>query len=659
MAKPTLCLPDEDARYHPVRHGDLPYVWPAYATLADWEARAAWLRRRIAILLGLWPEPERGPLNAHIAGRLEYDDYTIDKVYFESWPGFLCTGNLYSPRTVTERVPGILHPHGHWQHGRLEHSALGSIRARCITMARMGMISFSYDMIGYNDSLQVPSHAARSLHGSLWGLTHMALQTWNSLRGVDFLLSLPEVDPERIGCTGASGGGTQTFMLTALEPRIKVAAPVNMISSIMQGGCSCENTPGLRTQTYNVEIGALIAPRPLLMVSATGDWTVNTPLVEYPAIRSVYALYGATERVTQVQFDAPHNYHAGSRGAVYRWFARWFLGNEALGVNVERDFVVEPDERMRVFPGGRLPEHARSSAQVEQDYYQRAKDRLAALKPQSAEGLARLRRITMTRLGEVLEASWPPRQSVLATSSAEVTDALGRHAEVAIGRQGAGERIPGTLYLPAEGEPLRRTALLVHGNGRTALQDGYGQPSASVNALRRASWGVLAIDAFYTGAVPADARPWRRDWFWLTYNPTLLGQRVQDILTALTWLAERDEGQRLALVALGKAGVWGMFAGALCPDVESGGPALSLCLDLDGIQSDASSSYLGELYAPSLRACGDLSAAGALLAPRDLTLGGAQRCSLDWVEAAYRVSGASERLRVLGAITPDVLSALA
>src|SRR5690606_37701194 len=148
--------------------------------------------------------------------------------------------------------------------------------ARHITFARMGIVAFSYDMIGYNDSMQF-EHNWGGEKEKLWGLHPFAMQLWSSIRAVDFLSELPDVDPERIAATGASGGGTQTFSLMAVDPRIKVAAPVNMISSTMQGGCLCENAPIIRLNNSNMEIGALMAPRPLLLVSATGDWTRETP----------------------------------------------------------------------------------------------------------------------------------------------------------------------------------------------------------------------------------------------------------------------------------------------------------------------------------------------------------------------------------------------
>src|SRR5690242_10887303 len=130
-------------------------------------------------------------------------------------------------------------------------------------------------MVGYNDTKQT-SHGFGGKSEDLWRFLPLGLQLWNSIRVTDFLEALPDVDASKIAATGASGGGTQTFLLTAVDDRIAVSAPVNMISAIMQGGDACENMPGLRIGTFNVEIGAMMAPRPMLMVSATGDWTKNT-----------------------------------------------------------------------------------------------------------------------------------------------------------------------------------------------------------------------------------------------------------------------------------------------------------------------------------------------------------------------------------------------
>jgi dienelactone hydrolase len=243
--------------------------------------------------------PVKTPLNAVIHGRIEQPEYTIEKVYFESFPGFYVTGNLYRPATVSGRVPGILSPHGHWANGRFYDSGEAAVlrdivqgaerfedggrspmQARAVQLAKMGCVVFHYDMIGYADCQQISFEIAHRFakqrpemnRAEGWGLyspqaesnlqSVMGLQTWNSIRALDFLESLPDVDPQRLAATGASGGGTQTFMLAAVDPRLAVSFPAVMVSTAMQGGCTCENACLLRVGTGNIELAGLFAPKP-------------------------------------------------------------------------------------------------------------------------------------------------------------------------------------------------------------------------------------------------------------------------------------------------------------------------------------------------------------------------------------------------------------
>ena len=195
----------------------------------------------------------------------------------------------------------------------------------------------------------------------LWNIGILGFQLWNSIRALDFLCELPEVDTNRLGCTGESGGGTQTYNLYAVDDRLHVAAPVCMVSAYMQGGCVCENAPLLRIDTNNVDIGATFAPKPLILVSSSQDWTQHTPDVEYPAIKRIYDLYDADDRISQIQIDAPHGYNLEMREAVYRWFARWldlpFDDNFS-----EPPFEVEEHKDMLAFfnglPDGAITQHA-------------------------------------------------------------------------------------------------------------------------------------------------------------------------------------------------------------------------------------------------------------------------------------------------------------
>ena len=242
-----------DARWAKLPHTDTVFEPTRYASLPEWKARRSWLREQIRFAVGLWPEPVKIPLHPVVFDRVVRKGYSIEKVYFESHPGFYVTGNLYRPVGHRGKCPAVACPHGHWADGRLHHDERGSIIARCITLTRLGAVVFSYDMIGFGDSKRMYEHKFDTPRRSLWGISAMALQTWNSIRVLDFLESLPEVDPNRIGVTGASGGGTQTFILSAIDDRVKVAAPVCMVSSIMQGGCPCENAPALRIETNNME----------------------------------------------------------------------------------------------------------------------------------------------------------------------------------------------------------------------------------------------------------------------------------------------------------------------------------------------------------------------------------------------------------------------
>ena len=295
------------AQRAPYRTLDDKYKPPVYGDAERWKQRAAYLKEHILASAGLLPMPARTPLRAEIFDEVKRTDYTVSKVYFESLPDFFVTGNLYRP-TAKGPFPGILAPHGHWAYGRLENTSLNSVPGRAINLARQGYVVLTHDMVGYNDSRQLP-HTFGGKREALWGLSLAGLQLWNSIRALDFLQSLPDVKPDAIGVTGESGGGTQTFLLAAVDDRVKVAVPVNMISLHMQGGCLCENPPLLRLDTNNVEIAATIAPRPLLMISASGDWTVNTMDLEYPAVRDAYKLWDAVDLVSAVRFTAEHNYN--------------------------------------------------------------------------------------------------------------------------------------------------------------------------------------------------------------------------------------------------------------------------------------------------------------------------------------------------------------
>jgi dienelactone hydrolase len=283
--------------------------------LAEWEQRRELVKANLRKGMELEQMPEFVPLKPVIYRKWTMDGYTIENVYFETLPGIYVTGNLYRPTQKLRSYAGILCSHGHGNNpdGRF----MEQTQVRSAMLAKMGAVVFAWDMIGHGDSQQCNHKIPKALK----------LQTLNNLRTLDFLLSIPEVDPKRIGMTGESGGGTQTFMLMAMDPRITVAAPCVMVSAHFFGGCACESGMPVHKQgnyaTNNVEITAVTAPKPMLLISNGNDWTKNNPEVEFPYLQKIYGLYGKESLVEHTHLpEEGHDYGPSKRAALYPFMAK-------------------------------------------------------------------------------------------------------------------------------------------------------------------------------------------------------------------------------------------------------------------------------------------------------------------------------------------------
>jgi uncharacterized protein len=331
-----------------------------YQTADDWHARADAIRNGLLRGMKLEHRPKPCELKPIRHSVREGDGYTVENVAFESLPGFWVTGNLYLPKELKAPTAGILCPHGHGMDARLQEYT----QTRCAALARMGAVVFAWDMVGMGESQPVPHRHSETLR----------LQTYNSLRAVDFLLSLGLVDENRLGVTGESGGGTQTFILSAVDSRIDVAAPVVMVSAHFFGGCICESGMPIHKQgdheTNNVEIAACIAPKPLLLVSCGGDWTKNVPKVEFPHVQHIYGLLGAPQNVENAHLaDEGHDYGPSKRKAVYPFMAKHLgldLSRIQTNGEITEDFVtVRPREELLAFPPDRpRPDYAIDDAEA-------------------------------------------------------------------------------------------------------------------------------------------------------------------------------------------------------------------------------------------------------------------------------------------------------
>ncbi|MDX2151887.1 MAG: acetylxylan esterase [Bryobacteraceae bacterium] len=548
-AAAAALLTGQDVRNTSTPNTDTHVVMPEYKTLAQWEARKAALRKQILFAAGLWPMPAKNELRPLLSGRLERDGYTIEKVAIETLPGYWLAGNLFSPRGKQGPFPAIVRPHGHWTYGRLEHQPLNSIPTHAANLAREGFVVFAYDMVGFTDTVQTPHNFAKKPE-QLWAFGPLGLQLWNSIRVVDYLASLPSVDRNRIGVTGASGGGTQAFLLAAVDDRLAFAAPVNMVSAYMQGGSPCENAPGLRVGTSNLEFAAMFAPKPMLLVSATGDWTKQVPREEFPAIRKVYELYGKPENVQVVQFDAPHNYNKDSREAVTNFLRKTAYGR--TDTIRERGVAIEKLADMMVWHGRALPEGAKHYEQIFGWWRQMSREQTDAAAPD------RLREGLRLALG----SEWPAEVKLEGT---------------AMTRPGRGDRVPATF---------------------TA---GKGVPIVAIGAAQVFASGrpVLRIEPFQTGsaAAPRD----RSHTHFLTFNASDDAARVQDIVTAIRFVAG-PEVDEVEISADGPARIWALFAAAVSPvKVRLTAPPFKFA----GTDDD----YIEQFFVPGIQRAGGFEAA--------------------------------------------------
>jgi dienelactone hydrolase len=540
---------------------------PDFHSLAEWEKRKAFLREQILLSAGLLPMPAKTPLHPQIFGRIQGSGYTIEKVLIETMPGFYLGGNLYRPTGQGSRHPGVLNPHGHWPYGRLENQPLYSGPALGISLARQGYVVFAYDMVGYTDTLQVP-HNFTSPKYSLWDFGPLGLQLWNSIRSLDFLASLPDVDPANLGVTGASGGGTQTFLLTAVDDRVQFASPVNMVSAIMQGGDACEFAPGLRIGTSNVEIAAMFAPKPMLLVSATGDWTRNVPHEEYPAIRRIYDLYGKGSNVDVVQIQARHNFNQQSREAVYRFFAKVNPGLSNPAELAEHDIGIPVLQDMMALSNKTLPSNALDLDGLFKEWKTR----------------------DLESVNQILDPS-VKREFLRQTLKVEVPREVAMKQDgsrIILSRPEFKDRVAG-YWFAGHGTP----AVVVDPFGAEAALK-----STEFATLKKEHRPIFVLDAFQTGNAksPRD----ESDPAFLAYNVSDDQARVQDVITAMSHM--KGNHAAMDVYATGDASLWSIFASAVVP--------WKVTLHLSNIPKlESDEDYLLHFGIPGIERAGGLSLA--------------------------------------------------
>jgi dienelactone hydrolase len=678
----------KDKRLGPLKDLDGYFPFTPSRSKEDWAKRAEQVRRRILVATGLWPMPTKTPANAVIHGKVDRDGYTVERVYLESYPGHFVTGSLYRPKGKSGRLPGVLCPHGHFVNGRFLDAGLDSVRkqiaegaerfevggrsplqAHSVQLARMGCVVFHYDMLGYADSVQISFELAHRFSkqrpefdtAENWGFygtqaelrqqSVMGLQTYNSIRALDWFCDLPDVDPARIGVTGASGGGTQTFILCAVDPRPAAAFPAVMVSTAMQGGCTCENCSLLRIDTGNIEFAALMAPRALGM-SGANDWTKELETKGLPELKQHYQMLGVPERVmAKVMPHFGHNYNYVSREVMYHWFNKHLK----LGLSepiLEEDYrpltVAEMtvwDESHPTPAGGGDYERSLVKWMTEDSARQ-----LAALAPRDSASLARFREIVGGGVDVVIGRGLPALDAL--ESDPLVEEDLGDYSRILalLRNKPAEEEIPVVFLHPKKWQ--NRVVIWAHEAGKAGLFGADGKPNAQVSKLLAGGAAVVGVDLLYQGEFLADGKPPAqrrrvanpREFAGYTdgYNHALFAQRVHDLLTVISFCRGYADAQpRLELVGFGQAGAWAAAARA-----QSQGAVARAAIDTGGFRFALLRS-IGDLnFLPGGAKYGDLPGMLALGAPGELWLAGEGPTGPALVRATYEAAGAGDKLQV-------------
>ncbi len=699
-AHPRVVLPN-DRRLGELKDLNGYFPWQPPATVAEWEKRAEYVRRQVLVSTGLWPMPTKQSLNAVVHGKVDRDEYTVERVILQTGDGLNCTGSLYRPKSpATGKRPAVLCPHGHWANGRFHRhtdkqfedelkskaetfeSGRHPLQARCVQLARMGCVVFLYDMLGVADSSSPLPPGL--IHGfgkqrdtmsspDRWGmfsaqselrcLNALGLQTWNSIRALDWISALDDVDPSRIGVTGASGGGTQTFMLAAVDSRPTAFFPAVMVSTSMQGGCTCENATYLRVGTGNIELAALAAPRPLGM-SAADDWTKDLETKGLPELKQHYAMLGVPNLVTGKYFPFPHNYNQHARTMMYEFFNQHLkLGFESP--IVERDFVPLTTEEATVWNAERPKPDESPEAEL-RILRAMAKDQdaqLAALTPTDEGSLKEFQRVVGGAWDVMIGRKLPGKDDVTQVNTFKADSEGLTRFNMLIRIGSAGEEVPALFYLPKNWN--KQMAIWIADEGKDALLNANGSPIPAVQKLIDAGVSVVLPDLLYQGEFLSDGQPLTKfrsvpnprefAGYTLGYNHPLFSQRVHDILSLVAFCRySKNEPVGVHLIGLGKQSGALVSAAAF----QAGSAVNKVAVGTGGFRFGTITDVRDPMLVPGALRYGDVPGLLALSAPRPLWL--ADEATVPGVvAAAYKSANAADKMSLYKGDAKSVADAAA
>ena len=535
-----------------------------------WEKRRDEVKQQLLVATGLWPMPAKTPMNPVIHGKIERVGYTIEDVSFESRPGHFVTGSLYRPTDGKKTHPAVLAPHGHLKDGRFyeatpsrikddletraesfEPAALYPYQSLCANLAMMGCVVFHYDMVGVADSTAlIHREGFLDAKAQLNLQSKMGLQTWNSIRCVDFLTSLPDVDASRIGVTGSSGGGTQTMILAALDDRVTAAFPAVMVSTAMQGGCVCENCSYLRIDTGNVEFAALFAPKPMAM-SGADDWTIEIETKGYPQLQELWGLYDAKEKVKAKAWPQyQHNYNQPAREFMYTWFNKYLLGNDE--VIHEKKFVPVPPSELSVYDVEHpRPKNELGADALRKEMKEESDKQLAAMPEKQRQDVVReALRVLVGEVPSTVEATAMKGKLLEAVKNSMALFELQR------GDNGDSNMID--VIFPKDSS--QKKIVIIVSLGKELSPDG-ANPLEQTDRLLEA--GYTIIEVHLPDPITVDPK---YPGFTFGYNYPTAAQRARAVQSAITHAKSTLKAKQIDIIGEGDVGPVALLAAATAAD---------------------------------------------------------------------------------------------
>ncbi len=587
------------------------------ANLAEWKNRKTKIRKRLLQAWGGFPAND-APLNAKVLGTIQRDEYRIEKVIFQTLPDVWMAANAYVPNQPGKHS-AVLCVHGHWKGAKQDPH----VQARCIGLARLGFFVLAVDAFGAGE--RGIGKALGEYHGEMVAATLYpigrplsGLQVYENQRAVDYMQTRPEVDADRLGITGASGGGNQSMYAGAFDERFKAVVPVcsvgNYKAYLGAACCMCEVVPGALSFTEEWGVLSLTAPRALMIVSATRDafqFSVGEAKKSLAFVRPVYQIYNLPDSVKHAVFESPHDYNQPMREAMYGWMTKHLKGEGDGSPISEADMETEVPESLRCFPGETRPNDwmtipkfaaregqallALKTAPTNKDAWQTSASRLRKTLDRTI-----LKGTKPTAKVSVTESSTSPSQNI----SFESESGIRLTATHTVGN--APQR-PGTVIVLSLDEELKLSqselTRKVHESGRSVVTlslRATGEHAHRGDSIRRAPDHNTA------------------EWSLILGRP-LLGQWVKDLRTAITVLTDRGYADdRLTVIAQGPAGVVALCAAAIDHRIDHTVTVGSLASFVSDTPYEGQ--RLGILPNGILRDVGDVAHIAAMIAPNKVTI---------------------------------------